>query len=688
MKVLWFLLPPLLFLSAVAVPALAGAENPTASAEGKVVDEAGRPFQGARIELHLIELEPDLSHADSGLYQATSGPDGLFRISGLPADSWFTLRIARRGFTVLVQRGIASSPEGGKVVLGTFRLPKGQTVAGRVVDSKGHPLAGAQVWALSEKDNELMTENRSWHAADGPAAVTGPAGRYEIHGFEPGSLQVCREGFSPHEASVESSRPSRVVLLPSPLPSRIIGRVVDDRGLPITKAKIQLSYDDPWKRVVTDPRIMTEWLPCPQRILDGSVLVDPEKLVTLSDRKGRFTFELAGEEPMRVEAEAAGYLRRADLKVSLSPRSPKKVEIVLERGAIVSGRVLTTDGLPAASAEISFSGERNGLTTPAGADAEGRYHIAGIEPGNQTMEVKHPSGQASSKLSIAPGENRRPNLILDGNGLRVILGRVTGPDGEPIASASIRISHPPDLVKDMSTAADGSFRLSFRRSLTDEIEIGIQKAGYANRNVRLDPAQPGLSSLAIRLDPEVRLTGHILGVDPASLPDVEVEARQGDIRLQSMVSRDGEYRIAGLGPGDFALKANFGDRCGDARAALEIGMEAVLDLVIPSEPRFSRVEVRGKILGPDGAPVAHANVRFEAVKGSPACVEDFARSDGDEDDGSFLAEIPPGRYTLTGEMPGYARTVQEQILTIANDPVENLEVRLKPESPPSGPPPP
>ena len=67
---------------------------------------------------------------------------------------------------------------------------------------------------------------------------------------------------------------------------------------------------------------------------------------------------------------------------------------------------------------------------------------------------------------------------------------------------------------------------------------------------------------------------------------------------------------------------------------------------------------------------------------------DFATSDGYEDDGSFLAEIPPGRYTMTGEADGYSRTVQEQILTIANDPVENLEVRLKPESRPSGHPPP
>jgi hypothetical protein len=676
-KVRRFLLPALLFLSSGAVSALTGAENPTASAEGKVVDEAGLPFQGARIELH-----PDPSHADSGLYQATSGPDGLFRISGLPADSWFTLRIARRGFTVLVQGGIASSPEGGKAVLGTFRLPKGQTVAGRVVDSKGHPLAGAQVWALSAQDDKFP--EYLWHAADGPAAVTGPDGRYEIHGFEPGRLEVCREGFSPHKASAESSRPSRVVMLLFPLPSRMTGRVVDDRGLPITKAKIQLRFDYFWKALPGE--MVMGWSPCPQRIV--SPFVDREKLVTLSDRMGRFTFEfeLAGEETMRVEAEAAGYLRRADLKVSLSPRSPKKVEIVLERGAIVSGRVLTTDGLPAASAEISFSGERNGLTTPAETDGEGRYRIAGIEPGNQTMEVKHPSGQASSELSIAPGENRRPDLILDGNG-RVILGRVTGPDGEPIASASIFTSAPGLPEKSMSTAADGSFRLSFRRSLTDEIEIGIQKAGYANRNVRLDPAQPDLSSLAIRLDPEVRLTGHILGVDPASLFHVEVEACQGHICLQSSVRPDGEYRIAGLGPGDFDLTARFEGRCGDARVALETGMEAVLDLVIPSEPRPSSVEVRGKILGPDGEPVA-GTVIFESVKGSPACEADVARAGNAEDDGSFLTKIPPGRYTMTGEMPGYARTVQEQILTIANDPVENLEVRLKPESRPSGPPPP
>jgi hypothetical protein len=185
----------------------------------------------------------------------------------------------------------------------------------------------------------------------------------------------------------------------------------------------------------------------------------------------------------------------------------------------------------------------------------------------------------------------------------------------------------------------------------------------------------------------MRLTGHILGVDPASLFHVEVEACQGHICLQSSVRPDGEYRIAGLGPGDFDLTARFEDRCGDARVALETGMEAVLDLVIPSEPRPSSVEVRGKILGPDGAPVA-GTVIFESVKGSPACEADVARGGNAEDDGSFLTEIPPGRYTITGEMPGYARTVQEQILTIANDPVENLEVRLKPESRPSGPPPP
>src|SRR4051794_20098393 len=103
------------FLSLLALILLsvaAGAAQPTASAGGKVVDEAGRPVQGARVELLVpgfgdradlsripMLLDPcnraDPSRANFGPYQATSGPDGRFRILDVPADCWLSLGISQ-----------------------------------------------------------------------------------------------------------------------------------------------------------------------------------------------------------------------------------------------------------------------------------------------------------------------------------------------------------------------------------------------------------------------------------------------------------------------------------------------------------------------------------------------------------------------------------------------------------------
>ena len=98
--------------------------------------------------------------ANPARYRATSGPDGRFRIPEVPADSWFSLGISQRGFTVLLESNILTPADGGQIALGTFRLPEGPTVAGKVVDSKGHPLAGARVWARSTKDFQSGTSRR------------------------------------------------------------------------------------------------------------------------------------------------------------------------------------------------------------------------------------------------------------------------------------------------------------------------------------------------------------------------------------------------------------------------------------------------------------------------------------------------------------------------------------------------
>ncbi len=669
-------------------PSAAGAVQPTAWASGKVVDETGRPVEGARVELLVPGfgdradlfripgfLEPcngaDPSRANFG--QATSGPDGQFRILDVPADCWLSLGISQRGFTVLAENGILTPPNGGQVALGTFRLPKVPIVAGKVVDSKGNPLAGARVWARSAKDRWLMTMPPGGQ----PAAVTGPDGRFEIPRFEPGDLEVCWKHLPSVRFTPQPSALNRIVLTPPPPP--LTGRVIDDRGLPVAGAKIHLRSAVNAYGVPAEPGVLSEgwpgWHPCSPR-------PSSDELVTLSDREGRFTFELTGPRTMSVWAEAVGYLGQGAV---YSPQSPGKVEIVLKLGEIVSGRVLTARGLPAAGAEVLM-----GYGTQALTDGEGRYRIVGVAAGDQTMEVRHPSGQARRKLAVARGENRRPDLILDDDEIREIRGRVTGPGGAPVSDAVFSIEYPAALkaaVEGVSTAPDGSFRLSFRRGLSGDEPLGItiEKLDYQKKLLRLDPAAAFPAPLEIRLEPGTRLTrlsGHILGFDPERRADVFVAARQGENSFTSPVSRNGEYRMAGLVPGDWIVTAQDNEQhCAAARIALESGeQETVLDLTASSS-----VEVQGMVLAPDGNPVEGAEVTLRNVdKEAPTCVEDFEAKASSSSGGAFRIQVPEGRYSVVAEAMDYAPTVLKTPLTIAAHPMEGLEIRLEPRSRLSG----
>jgi hypothetical protein len=706
------MLPPrslaILVLLALPSPApSAAAPTSTTWAGGTVVDEAGRPVTGARVELlraDSVFLEVGrrgaatpiellhLGDEDSGpqpKFHALSGADGRFRIAGLPADAWFVLRVLETGFTVLLQRGIESPAAGGQIALGTLRLPRVPAVHGRVVDSLGHPLPGAQVWALSQEDLDLrsrLTEPQVLGGGEAPVAVTDRDGRFSIPRFEPGILEVCGKGLAPARLSPVAARSNRVVLTAPPPSRRLTGRVIDGQGVPVAQAKVHLKAHgrDPWL-VLAQERL---WHPCPPRPRsDEAVPVydkasSPEEVVALAGRDGRFAFELAGPvEGMEVRAEAAGCLRQESTLIPTPPRFPAKVELVLERGAVVSGRVLTARGLPAAGAEVAISGGRSEAAEPMRTDAAGRYRVPGIEPGARDVMIQHASGKVRRHVEVAAGLSRQPDLTLDDDSLREIRGRVTGPDGGGLAEAFVVAALVPafEAWNDSATSgADGAFRLELRESNAagKTLTLDVGKTGFAPRHLRLDPAAAAAATtpLAVRLDPGARLTGHILGVEAESLPEVTAEILQGDDRYRSPVSRDGEFRFAGLAPGELVATASYEGRCDSARLTLEPGAGGtVLNLEIPAG-----LEARGRVLAPDGTPVVGASVVFQSVQESPGCAtEATVRADSGED-GAFATPLQEGRYTVLAHAPGYAPTVQGTPLTVSRNPVEGLEIRLGP----------
>lgn len=682
---------------------LAAAQAPTAWAGGTVVDEAGRPVAGARVELlHADDIFLQYNRrgpesrmellsagdAESGpRFHAVSGADGRFRLAGLPADAWFVLRVLDNGFTVLVQRSIASPVAGGQIALGTLRLSRVPTVHGRVVDSRGRPLAGAKVWALSAGDLELrgrFTDPQALGGGEAPVAVTDRDGRFAIPRFAPGILEVCSQGLVPARVTPLAPGPNRIVLTAPPPFRRLSGRVIDGQGLPVARAKIYLKAHarDPWL-VLAQERL---WNPCaPRPRVDPAVPVydkasSPEEVVALAGRDGHFAFELAEPaEEMEVRAEAAGYLRQESTLVPAPPRFPAMVELVLERGAVVSGRILTSRGLPAPGAEVAISGGRSETAEPVRTDAAGRYRVPGIEPGAREAMIQHASGTARRHLEVAAGESRQPDLILDHDARHEIRGRVTGPDGAGLAEAVVTAALVPALQawnESVTSGADGAFRLEVRESAAAgrTLTLDVGKEGFTPRHLQLDPDAAMATPVTVRLDPGLRVTGHILGVVAESLPEVTVEVLQGDGRHRSPVSRDGELRVAGLAPGELIATASSEGRCNSVRTTLEPGAgETVLDLEIPAG-----LAAQGRVLAPDGMPVAGASVEFQSLEESPSCAEEASVRAEAGEDGTFSTPLQEGRYTLLAHAEGYAPTVQKTPLTVAKYPVEGLEIRLEP----------
>jgi hypothetical protein len=627
-----------------------------ATASGRVVDETGRPVQGAWVGLFHVEREM------APPYRAISGPDGHFDIPDLPAGR-FELAVTHRAFPPLHQNGIVVQREARSIDLGRLALSTGKSLQGQVLDPQGRPLAGVHVWRASFGDPALK-QGQDGHPDPGPTAITGADGRFEVARSDLNErLSFCRTGYRSYQAYVlilshpKAPRPARIVLEPAPPLTRVSGRVLDETGRPIPGARVQRGA----QRVTGGGCIVSRWWdPCEK----------PEPFLAIADAGGRFAFDLSGSSTTDLSAEAAGYLRGTLTGIAFGPgQNPGEIKLVLRRGGTVTGRVLAPDGSAAAGARVYA--EQDSGTMETIADARGRYRLAGLEPGWRELFAEFPDqGQARRRLELATG-TRRLDLILDGQKERAVAGRVVGPDGEPLAGVYVRI----DSFSSGYTGEDGRFRLVLPRGnllvIPDPATLQASKEGYFPSLYPFKASETPIDGLEIRLEKGRTLAGRILGVEPEHLSSVQVRASQGERgESQGVVSRDGTYRIDDLGPGAWTVTASFDRRT--ARKTLGPGAgEETLDLEIPPSH-----EVRGKVVDPDGGPVSGARLQF--LDSGESLSSYWTPSTNSREDGTFSIPLQDGTYKVLADQAAYAPALQDApSVRVGGAAVDDLEIRLQ-----------
>lgn len=402
----------------------------------------------------------------------------------------------------------------------TIELERGALVEGRVVYDDGTPVtAQMQVFV---------------HGAPGQGtAVTD--GAFSLKNVPAGKVLLAVRGLYPlmmESDPVEVTAPASGVVIKLPKPGRLEGRVLDKQT----------------QRPVRQFTVGTETRTGPRRGNTTRAFTDDD---------GKFVLEDVPPGTYDVYVIASGYARGTTNAVEVTAGEGSTVELSLERGATVVGRV-TANGQPVSGAAVSSSGESRARGAQVKhSDANGEFVLDTLAGGTVELTVRK-QGFVPRTLSVnAPaGKETRADVELSRG--RELQGRVVDSMGQPVAGAMIshRPAHErrPAPYSPVTSDAEGAFRLE---GLDDEpLLVTARKDGFAEGSSEVNPA--AATAVTITLGRGSSISGRVIGLSPAELPFVEVHAsvmRGPPTGARAQVAADGTFTINGVSDGEVTLNA-------------------------------------------------------------------------------------------------------------------------------------
>lgn len=651
-----------------------------AAVAGRAVDPDGAPLPGVAVRL-FEEVEGGFSdwvpREQRDLARETvTGDDGRFLARHL-APGAYDLELRLEGRAPRLLPGVEPPEEleeGAALDLGDVVLEPGTALEGRVVDADGAPVSDAEVRLdHSAPPPGFELENRE--------TTTDAEGRFRLEDLQPGepvTVLVDASGFLPARAPEVVPPTEEPIEIRLETGVRLFGRVLDPEGAGVVDAQVRVGIQ----------REGNSW--------EGSIVPQVE-----TDREGSFEFDALHRGEVVLEVVAKGFIP-ATVKgwSTASSRDVGPVEVRLEPGATVTGRVLDPVGAPTPGVRVRArywyeDGERERWVFRGWATSGrgGRFEVTGLPAGKTELQALQGDLEAKREIELRP-EGAEVDLVLEP--ARGVLGRVVDPEGRPVAGAQIAI-HPvgePTGPRYQSATADvlGRFRLEVEPG---DYRLDAHAEGFAH--TVLEPLQVGEEprrNLEIRLRAGAAVYGRITGVEPDELTRVWLSTyiEPGREWIRGRPSFDGRYRLVGLRPGVWTLVAGIDGR--SIRRTVEIvGEEDVIevDLHFPQGLTLTGIVLR------NGSPLVGASLRLASTEGPPWTSIPSA-STGYE--GRFrLRGLEPGVYRLHVQdrqsgwrterevelssdreirVEGWATRVTGQLVDALGEPVANVRVTLRP----------
>jgi len=620
-----------------------------------------------------------------------TGADGAFDLAGITPGKP-DLTAALDGYVDALREDfeLAESELVENVVL---TLGAGNTVSGVVLWPDRSPVAGATVQIAPAKQQDPQQSMRSAMrggfrgamramGGEGERVKTDEQGRFSCGGIAADSVLVtASQGKAIGEFPAEWRAKAGPVGAAAPLelvlqePAPIRGVVLDAAGKPLETFRVTVATAGGASNGRGGPPMGADFAAMFRQ--DG----DAKGFSGRSD--GSFTvFVEPGNYDLRAEAEG---FTRSDARRAVAP-STDVLEFRLARTCEITGVVLAPTGAPVAGAKVTHSQESGrGMFGRMGGksattDSEGRFTIADVPPGaaalTATSEAWAPSAELEVTVDAVLGARdltlnlrmggRLEGEIYDSTGRpdpdRQIMVGNFGPGGgdmggntksdasgrfvaERIAPGKYNVMAMPRMNTLANAAgSDGEFDVAGMMSQLKMTPVEIVDGQTTRVVLGAPPANP------------VRLVGRVLQGERGLEKGLVMAFADGNTMLSSMktskIAPDGSYSLVLDSAGDYSIVV--GARLGDPdstefQESIPEVPEHRLDLELPAGA------IRGRVLGPDGAPAANVSLSAEREGRATIFAFDMGRSQQTAEDGSFqLVNLRPGSYTLRVGNSGFA----------------------------------
>ena len=384
---------------------------------GRVVDESDVPITGATLQFSRFwsggeNIVRRGEQSDFPARSITSDAQGLWRVKALPADLLHRIgiRASHPDYVGTNYSGQQSENRNQELRAGTFKvvLRRGLSVAGRVVDESGNPIAGATVAA--GKRYYLPPQE----------AKTDAQGAFGFRNLSLGEIQfsALAKGRKPEIKTVEVKPGLPEILFRLGRGQIIRGIVKADTGDPLAGVRIALESKT------------------------GGVS-DTFQLELNSGQDGRFEWDGAPEEAQNFCFLKTGY--EAKRGQTLKPNEENV--ITLRHTRKIEGRVLDAAtgqpltkfrvGIGAYSGGDSFYASYPGMKDYA--DANGQFTLEASE--ENYAAVKAEADDYAAQIERLPeAQNGVVQVVLRLKASKALHGVLIASDGAPVAGATVAIS--------------------------------------------------------------------------------------------------------------------------------------------------------------------------------------------------------------------------------------------------------